>query len=36
VAAGDELPNVPHLELETMENYAGAKIKEAVLAFTGG
>jgi hypothetical protein len=36
VIAADELPNVPHLELETMENYAEAKIKEAVLAFTGG
>jgi pyruvate dehydrogenase (quinone) len=35
VIAADELPNVPHLELETMENYAEA-IKEAVLAFTGG
>ena len=36
VIAADELPNVPHLDLETMENYAEAKIKEAVLAFTGG
>src|ERR1700721_4024820 len=35
VIAADELPNVPHLDLETMENYAEAKIKEAVLAFTG-
>jgi pyruvate dehydrogenase (quinone) len=34
--AADELPNVPHLELETMENYAEAKIKEAILAVTGG
>ena len=36
VIAADELPNVPHLDLETMENYAEAKIKEAVLAVTGG
>jgi pyruvate dehydrogenase (quinone) len=36
VVAADELPNVPHLELETMENYAEAKIKEAILAVTGG
>jgi pyruvate dehydrogenase (quinone) len=31
-----ELPNVPHLDLETMGNYAKAKIKETVLAVTGG
>jgi pyruvate dehydrogenase (quinone) len=36
VVAADELPNVPHLELKTMENYAKAKIKEMVLAVTGG
>jgi pyruvate dehydrogenase (quinone) len=36
VIAADELPNVPHLELETMENYAEAKIKEAILEVTGG
>ena len=36
VVAADELPNVPHLELETMGNYAEAKIKETILAFTGG
>jgi pyruvate dehydrogenase (quinone) len=36
VVAADELPNVPHLELETMGNYAKAKVKEAVLAVTGG
>jgi pyruvate dehydrogenase (quinone) len=35
VVAADELPNVPHLELETMGNFAKAKIKEALLAFTG-
>jgi hypothetical protein len=36
VVAADELPNVPHLELKTMENCAKAKIKEAILAVTGG
>src|SRR5271166_26545 len=36
VVAADELPNVPHLELETMGNFAKAKIKETVLAVTGG
>ena len=36
VVAADELPNVPHLELETMGNFAKAKIKETILAVTGG
>jgi pyruvate dehydrogenase (quinone) len=36
VVAADELPNVPHLDFETMDNYAKAKIKETILAFTGG
>jgi pyruvate dehydrogenase (quinone) len=36
VVPADELPNVPHLELETMSNYAKAKIKETILAVTGG
>ena len=36
VVAPDEMPNVPHLELETMGNFAKAKIKEAILAVTGG
>jgi pyruvate dehydrogenase (quinone) len=36
VVPANELPNVPHLELETIDNFAKAKIKEAVLAFTGG
>jgi thiamine pyrophosphate-dependent acetolactate synthase large subunit-like protein len=35
VVAADELPNFPHLEFEKIENFAIAKIKEAVLAFTG-
>ena len=36
VVAADELPNFPHLELDKIGNYAKAKIKEAVLAVTGG
>jgi pyruvate dehydrogenase (quinone) len=36
VVPADELPNVPHVDLEKMENFAEAKIKEAILAFTGG
>jgi len=36
VVPADELPNVPHIDLEKMENYAEAKIKEAILAVTGG
>ena len=35
VVAADEVPNVPHLDLATMEHVAIAKIKEAVLAVTG-
>ncbi|MBV8106544.1 MAG: ubiquinone-dependent pyruvate dehydrogenase [Hyphomicrobiales bacterium] len=34
VVPADELPNVPHIDLEKMENFAKAKIKEAILAFT--
>jgi pyruvate dehydrogenase (quinone) len=36
VVAADELPNFPHVELEQAGNYAKAKLKEAVLAATGG
>jgi pyruvate dehydrogenase (quinone) len=36
VVAADELPNVPHLDLETIGNFAEAKIKETVLEVTGG
>jgi pyruvate dehydrogenase (quinone) len=36
VVAANEMPNVPHLELGTIGNYAEAKVKEAVLAVTGG
>ena len=35
VVPADELPNVPHIDLEKMENYAEAKIKEEILAVTG-
>jgi pyruvate dehydrogenase (quinone) len=35
VVAADELPNIPHLELEQIGNYAIAKIKEAVQAVCG-
>jgi pyruvate dehydrogenase (quinone) len=35
VVAADEMPNIPHLELEQIGNYAVAKIKEAVQAVTG-
>ena len=33
---GNELPNLPHLDLELLGQVARAKIKEAVLAVTGG
>ena len=33
--AANELPNVPHLDLEQLGQIARAKIKEAVLAVTG-
>lgn len=36
VVVGNELPNLPHLELETVGNVALAKVKEALLALTGG
>jgi pyruvate dehydrogenase (quinone) len=32
----NEMPNMPHVELEQVEGYAIAKIKEAVYAVTGG
>ena len=31
----DELPNLPHLDLELIGQVARAKIREAVLTFTG-
>lgn len=36
VVPADELPNFPHLDLDKIGNYAKAKIKEVVLAVTGG
>jgi len=35
VVAPNELPNLPHLELETIGRFALVKVKEAVLAVTG-
>jgi len=35
VVAADELPNLPHIELETIGRFAIAEIKEAILAATG-
>src|SRR5271167_3388491 len=35
VVPADEMPNMPHVELEQIGNFAIAKIKEAVLAVTG-
>ncbi|MEH2549231.1 hypothetical protein V1283_005876 [Bradyrhizobium sp. AZCC 2262] len=34
--APDEVPNLPHLDLEQIENYAVTKVKKTVLAVTGG
>jgi len=34
VVAADELPNLPHINLETVGHYAMAKVKEAILACT--
>jgi thiamine pyrophosphate-dependent acetolactate synthase large subunit-like protein len=34
--ASDEIPNLPHVDIEQIGNYALARIKEAVLAVTGG
>jgi pyruvate dehydrogenase (quinone) len=36
IVASDEMPNMPHVELGQVGHYAIAKIKEAVLAVTGG
>ncbi|WP_216839271.1 thiamine pyrophosphate-dependent enzyme [Caulobacter sp. S45] len=36
VVAADEMPNLPHVELAQVGNFAQAKIREAVLAFSGG
>jgi thiamine pyrophosphate-dependent acetolactate synthase large subunit-like protein len=36
IVPADEMPNMPHIDLEQAGHYAMAKIKEAVLAVTGG
>jgi pyruvate dehydrogenase (quinone) len=36
VVVANELPNLPHLELEMVGKVALAKVKEALLALTGG
>jgi pyruvate dehydrogenase (quinone) len=36
VVASDELPNLPHVELDVVGHVAVAKVKEALLALTGG
>jgi len=36
VVIANEMPNIPHVELEQIGHYAMAKIREAVLAVTGG
>ena len=36
VVVADELPNLPHVDLETIGQFALAKVKEAVLAVTRG
>jgi len=35
VVAADEMPNLPHIDLEMVGHYAAAKIREALLAVTG-
>jgi hypothetical protein len=35
VAAADEMPSLPHIDLTTLGHYAVTKIKEAILAVTG-
>jgi pyruvate dehydrogenase (quinone) len=34
--AADEMPNMPHVDLQQVGHFALAKVKEAVLAVTGG
>jgi pyruvate dehydrogenase (quinone) len=36
VVPADELPNLPHIDLERAKNFAIAKVKEQILAVTGG
>jgi pyruvate dehydrogenase (quinone) len=35
LSRAEEMPNLPHVSLETMGHYALAKVKEALLAVTG-
>jgi thiamine pyrophosphate-dependent acetolactate synthase large subunit-like protein len=35
VVAANELPNLPHIDLDKVEHYAVAKIREALLAVAG-
>jgi len=36
IVPANELPNLPHLELDTVRQVAVAKVKEALLMLTGG
>lgn len=36
IVAADEMPNMPHVDLQQVGHFALAKVKEAVLAVTGG
>jgi pyruvate dehydrogenase (quinone) len=36
VVVADELPNLPHLDMELVGRVALAKVKEAIFALTGG
>jgi pyruvate dehydrogenase (quinone) len=36
IVVSNETPNLPHLDLDMIGHFAVAKIKEAVLAVTGG
>ena len=36
VVVSNELPNLPHLDLDMIGHFALAKVKEAILAITGG
>ena len=36
IVPADEMPNFPHVDLDKAENFAKAKIKETILAITGG
>jgi hypothetical protein len=36
VVVADEMPNLPHVELDQVQGYALSRIKEAIAAVTGG